>query len=229
MKNVRIWGIDLALNHTGIVELDNGELSNFWYITTSAGAANRSKKQSFRLHLKKTKDRQFLAVHRLHDVERIIRMLLKKRKPHLVGMEDYSLGSARGAHYTGEMGGVIRLLLFRMGVRFRLHDPLSIKLFVCHDGSAQKDFVEYQVNERWGIDFSGYNPISKRKNSSEDRTTSEDLCDAFSVAQMIWTEYLLRTGQLLMSELHEQEVRVFNRVTKTYPVSLLDREWILKK
>ena len=34
-------------------------------------------------------------------------------------------------------------------------------------------------------------------------------------------------GWTFMDKLHEKEIRVFNRVTKTYPINLLDRDWIV--
>jgi Holliday junction resolvasome RuvABC endonuclease subunit len=147
--------------------------------------------------------------------------------PDYAGVEDYAIRVEQGAHYMGEVGGIIRILLWFRGIPFRLSDPISVKMFATHDGTAQKDLVEECVKERWGVDFSEFNPPAHKKTGKVNRTTSEDLCDAYSVAMLTWTEYRLRTGQITTADLgHEKEIRVFNRVTKTYPTSLLGREWI---
>jgi hypothetical protein len=90
------------------------------------------------------------------------------------------------------------------------------------------------VCDRWGIDFSTFNqpkskPTKKRPDPKQNRTTSEDLADAYSAAKLIWTEYQLRNGLIDLKDLHEKEIQVFNRTTKSYPVNILGREWICKK
>jgi Holliday junction resolvasome RuvABC endonuclease subunit len=232
-----VHGWDIALNHSGFVELTDGELTNFWYITDKKGSADKSKEHGYRLVVPKTKEKQVKAISRLDQVIEYIKLNVLPRggkRPDYVGVEDYALNKEHGSHYAGEMGGLIRYLLWVRKIPFRLHDPLSIKMFATHDGSAQKDYVEEKVKERWGVDFGQYNqprskPTKKNPEPSQNRDTSEDLCDAYAIAQLIWTEVQLRSGDLLMKELHTQEVRVFNRITKTYPVSLLDRGWIVNE
>jgi Holliday junction resolvasome RuvABC endonuclease subunit len=153
------------------------------------------------------------------------------RVPHYVAIEDYAVRAEQGAHYLGEAGGIARILCWFRGVSLRLHDPVTAKMFVAHDGTCQKDEVERCVLERWGVDFSKFNqprpnPTEKKPNPKQNRTTSEDLSDAFALAQMAWTEVQIRRGELNLSDLHPKEIQVFNRVTKTYPVSLLGRDWI---
>lgn len=231
-KGIKVHGWDLALNHAGFVELVDGELNDFWYVTDLAGSAGRSKKHGTRLVPAKTKDRQERAMIRLAWWEHFIdKRILMPRKPDFVGIEDYALDASHGAHYKGELGGIARILCWFRGTNFRLHDPISIKMFVSHDGTCQKDGIERAVKKRWGVDFDKFNqppsaPTAKRPNPRPNRQTSEDLADAFGVAWLVWTEYLLRTGQMMLSELPEKEVRVFNRITKSYPVNLLERDWL---
>lgn len=233
-KKIVVQGWDLALNHSGYVELTNGKLTDFWYITSQAGSAARSKKHGYRLVLPKTKDRQIRSVARLAFIrEFIVRNVIKKR-PDYVGIEDYAIRAEMGAHYMGEVGGLARLICWAAGLPFRLHDPISVKMFATHDGTCQKDLVEERVEARWGVDFSDFNqpkPKASKRNPEpkQNRTTSEDLADAFAIAQLIWAEYKLRNGSMLMKDLHPKEIQVFNRVTKTYPISLLSREWIHKE
>lgn len=226
---MRVHGWDISLNHGAVVELTDGELSGFWYYTDVAGSAARSKEHGFRLELPSKADKQTRAMIRLAWVESWLdKSVLVTRQPDFVAIEDYAIRAEQGAHYLGEVGGVARMLCWFRGVKFRLHDPISAKMFVTHDGTAQKDLVEECVRERWGFDFSDYNPPPpKNPNHKQARGTSEDLADAFGLAKLVDTEVNIRSGTLTLKELaHDQERKVFNRVTKTYPTSLLDRDWI---
>jgi len=163
--------------------------------------------------------------------KKYLQTLVSFRQPHFLGIEDYALGAAQGAHHTGELGGIGKIVAKEAGCKLRLHDPMSIKMFATHNGHADKAWVEAAVKERWGADFSEFNPQKAKKTKKNPkgiptRQTSEDLADAFAIAKLVWTEVRLRRGDLVMSELHEKEVQVFNRVTKMYPLSLLSREWI---
>lgn len=204
--------------------MTDGEITNFWYVSSKAGSANKSKNHSYRLILSKDKDRQIVSMKRLSDVMNFIRDIMRTNRPDYVGIEDYALGVAHGAHYMGEIGGTVKLLCWENGIKMRLHDPISVKMYATHRGTAKKDMMEKAVLDRWGIDFSDFNPV--QKGAKQDRTASEDLCDAFVIAKMVWLEIQLRQGKVKLSDLHEKEIQVFNRVTKSYPVSLLSREWI---
>lgn len=226
-KDVLVHGMDISLNHGAVVQLRNGKLDDFWYYTDKVGSAQRSKNHGYRVEVptpKKQPDKQIRSAIRLDWVSKWIDRIPLAHKPHFSGLEDYALGADQGAHYLGEIGGQARRLLWLRGVRFRLHDPIAVKLFVTHDGTAQKDLIEEFVSSRWGVDFSDYNAKSNSKKVT--RQTSEDLSDAFGLAQLVWTEYLLRKGKIRLSSLHEKEIQLFNRVSKAYPINILGREWI---
>jgi len=232
---IKVLGMDISLNHGAIIELSDGELSNFWYYTNLAGSAKASKRgERIPPALYKIKDKLVVSIGRLewlHDY--FFNCVLRKTPAFYVGIEDYAYAAERGAHQLGEVGGLIRLLCYKRGMKLRLHDPVSTKMFVAHDGTCQKDAVQRAVEKRWGVDFSPVDqpsskPTDKRPSPKQNRQTSEDLSDAFAIAQLVWTEIQLRNGNIVMSDLHEKEIRVFNRVTKTYPINLLSREWIYK-
>jgi len=231
-KGIIVHGWDVSLNHAAFVQLTDGVMTDFWYITSVVGSANKSKEHGTRLPISKSKERQTKQMSRLAWLEHFIdKKILMPNQPNYVGLEDYAIRAEQGAHYLGEIGGIARILCWFRGVNLRLHDPISTKMFTTHDGTAQKDSVERAVNSRWGHDFSEYNPPKGNPTKSnpdpkQNRTTSEDLADAYALAQMVWTEVQLRHGEVLLKDMHPKEVQVFNRVTKTYPISLLDREWI---
>jgi len=225
MSKTIVHGWDLSLNHGAFVELIDGELSDYWYVTDIASAV---KKHGVRLPMEfgKIRDPNTRNLTRLVWWEHFIgKQILMPRAPEFVGIEDYALDSRQG-HMKGELGGIARILCWFRGTKIRFHDPMSVKMFVAHDGSCQKDEVEYAVKKRWGQDFSDRNPPKPPKAKRQNRTVSEDIADAYAIAQMVWTEVQLRRGDIRLNHLDEKEIRVFNRVTKTYPVSLLDRDWI---
>lgn len=224
MGDVTVQGWDISLNHGAMVELDNGELTDFLYYTDKAGGASRSKEHGVRLVMSKSPDPKIRETLRLFSLEEIFSTWLKRTTPGYVVVEDYALGASMRAHQIGEVGGLARMVILNHEANLRLHDPKSVKMFVAHNGNAPKELMEETVGERWGHDFGKYNPLPKGKKPS--RTTSEDLADALGLAHMGWTEIRVRSGALLLSELHEKEVRVFNRISKSNPVNLLDREWI---
>lgn len=232
---IKILGLDISLNHGGIVELVDGELTDFLYYTNKAGSAKQSKRGT-RIEPKifKMKDKQFIGVARLNWIEEYLVEILNSKKPDYVGLEDYAIRAEQGAHYLGEVGGLTRLLCWKLGTKLRLHDPTSVKMYAAHDGTCQKDAVQRAVEKRWSVNFSSVDqpspkPTEKKPNPRQNKQTSEDLADAFAIAQLVRVELQLRQGTLLMSQLHEKEVRVFNRITKTYPINLLNREWIYKQ
>jgi len=234
MTKTVVHGWDISLNHGAMVELTDGELTNFWYYTNMAGSAAKSKKRGHRIppEFDKIPDRHIKMMARLAWLEHFMdKKVLMPSLPEFVGIEDYAIRAEQGAHYLGEVGGIARILCWFRGAKMRLHDPTSVKMFTAHDGTCQKDEIQRAVEKRWDKDFSHLDqppakPTAKNPNPRPNKTTSEDLADAFAIAQMVWTEVQMRRGDIELKSLHEKEIRVFNRVTKTYKVSLLDREWI---
>lgn len=235
---VRVYGIDLSLNHSAVVELCDGQLGRFWYVTSIVGSAKRDPSRGTRLHLPKTADPQQYQVWRLQWWDVWLNKLFSSVRPRYLGIEDYALGghapkgkdgkpgAQHGGHYKGELGGCTRVIAMSYGAQIRLHEPNSIKMFVAHNGHAKKPQIEKAVFDRWGLDFSEYNS-PQVKGKKENRQTSEDLADAAGIAQMIWTEVQLRRGILQLIDLgHPKEIQVFQRCTKRYPISLLGRDWI---
>lgn len=231
----RIVGADVSLNHGAFVLLEDDQIKDFAYFTDAVGSAERSKKHGHRLPASKHPDRQVRAMERLAWIENFVdKKILMAWKPEYMGLEDYALRAEQGAHQLGEVGGIVRILAWFRGIKLRLHDPITAKMFVTWDGTAQKDLVERKVEERWGIDFGDFNtpapkPTAKNPKPHQNRRTSEDLADAYGIARVVLAEIGLRAGTLALKEMHAKEIQVFNRVTKTYPINLLDRDWIHNK
>jgi Holliday junction resolvasome RuvABC endonuclease subunit len=225
-KKTVVQGWDVSLNHAAMVELTDGKLTDFRYVTDKAGDAAASKKRGARINVARLRaaygnDRHRWMMARLLEMTEHLRAWAKLT-PDFVGVEDYAVAAEQGAHYLGEIGGQARMVLWERAIPFRLHDPTSVKMFVTHDGTSPKEEIQLSVLERWGVDFSRFNKVKGEQ-------TSEDLADAFGIAMMIWSEVQLRRGIIRLSDFHEKEIRVFHRVTKTNPVCLLEREWVSRE
>lgn len=226
--SVRIQGWDLSLNHAGFIEFTDGKLTNFWYLTTRKTLYKSLGEHGFLMDLPKCEDPLTKGILRLNHWGRLIKRHTAETKPDYIGIENYAYGKSMRAHQIGELGGLARLMCFNSGIKLRLHDPFSIKMFVAGHGHADKPMIEKAVKDRWGEDFSKYNPPTRANAKKENREVSEDLADAYGVAKLIWTEIQLRTGDIVIKDLTEKGIRVFNRVTKPYPINILARDWICK-
>ncbi len=227
-KPVKVLGSDLSLNHGAFVELTDGVMTDFTYYTDYAGSAGRSKRgHRIPPEIFKIKDRHQLGMQRLAWLEHFFdKQVLMRSLPDFFGIEDYALDVGRGAHYMGEVGGIARILGWFRGFGMRFHDPVTVKMYAAHNGRADKDMMEQAIMDRWEVDFSHLNQPKNARAKKENRQTSQDLADAYALAKLLDLEVRLRAGLVRLQDLHEKEIRVFNRVTKSYKVSLLDREWI---
>lgn len=109
------------------------------------------------------------------------------------------------------------MLLARCRPKLRLHDPMSVKLYGAHHGSAKPETVMMAVYERW--------PETQAWQSLA-MNPQLDLTAAYVIADMVYQEERLRTGQATLKEFHQKEIAIFNRTTKANPTNLLSRDWI---
>ena len=71
----------------------------------------------------------------------------------LVVIEGYSFGAKNKAHQVGELGGVVKHLLWQQGIEFVDIAPTVLKKFATGKGTAKKDQVRLGVYKRWGAEF----------------------------------------------------------------------------
>lgn len=216
----RILGIDLSLNHAGLVMLnDLGRVVWYQYVTDkSTRGAKRRFANAVHMNVKKTKDRQQMNAARLWWWSQHIRHTLKEQIPDYVGIEDYAIrAQSNSAYQIGELGGLVRLSALECGAMLRTHDPLSVKMYTTLMGNAKPAEVAEHVMSR-------YAAPSDWRNFKEEALF--DLCVAYAVARMVLDELKVRQGHLDLRDLEDKQRQVFNRITKSYPVNLLSREFI---
>lgn len=125
-------GFDLSLTGSGIVILDStGKVHERHVISVKCFGAER-----------------------LDKIQNIIRSIISKYKIELVCIEDYAFAAVGKTFHIGELGGVIRLLLFRLGVKFINIKPTSAKKFATGSGggaSGSKAQVTMYVYKNWNF------------------------------------------------------------------------------
>jgi crossover junction endodeoxyribonuclease RuvC len=96
---------------------------------------------------------------RLDELERLLLNLAKLAEDPLVVIEGYSFGQGRGIqnHALGELGGVVRLGLYRAGIPYVDVPPASLKKFATGKGNANKDEMLAVAIRRWGYEGSNNN------------------------------------------------------------------------
>lgn len=223
----RFHGWDLALNHSAFIELGpSGSMAWMNFVIDTPGvlkkvpAPHALRGTLLAISEPNPPDKQLRQLRRLVWWRGHIKALLAARRPGYVAAEDYAIhATGNSAYNIGELGGVTRAAVLTQeptAAKFRLHDPMSVKMYVAHQGNADPEVVAHAVEERW--------PETKLWHDWP-TIVRLDLAVAYGVAQMCLAEWNLRTGVRKLSDFHEKEVQVFNRVTQTYPQSLLSRDW----
>ena len=220
-----VLGIDVSINHGAFVTLLDGRLFQYRFVTDRKKIADQMRIHATYLEASRAKDAGRRSLLRLDFWERYFPKVIVPLQQY-VGLEDYAYRAIQGSHQLGEVGGMVRLWLWRIGCNIRLHDPASVKAYTAHDGTADKGLMIESVNARWPETRLFFRCSELRGRQAPEE---EDLCDAYAIAQMVWAEVRLRRGELALSDLPEKEIQVFNRCTKRWPVSILGREWLRRR
>lgn len=83
--------------------------------------------------------------------------ILETDRPKLVAIEGYAHGASFQAHALGEVGGMARLLLWKLGIPFVEVQPTTLKKYLTGDGQATKAKIKKSVKARWGRDIKDNN------------------------------------------------------------------------
>jgi len=128
-----IIGIDPSLSSTGICTMDESGKLLFSVAINSDNTG----------------------MQRLHEIKKQIKDTItcyvsNKKK---VFIEGYSFGSQNGREALGELGGVIRLMLYEEGIEFVDVPPTTLKKYVLGVGKGDKVAMAIGVLKTWGVDF----------------------------------------------------------------------------
>ena len=143
-------GLDLSLCNTGWNVINkNGVYIKSGTIVTRPIPKRKTKKP------KKLKECELEGIYRLDYIKRKIRIAIKTYNPKIATIESYAFGvkKSRSVFQIGELGGIIKYLLFARGIRFYLVSPQSLKKFANGKGGSGKGIVEQGVYNKWKMRF----------------------------------------------------------------------------
>lgn len=128
-------GLDLSLTSTGVVVLDaNAKLVVAMSIKVKTRGAER-----------------------LSDIEAQVKQIIRNSNPKYACIEGYSMGFG-GKQNTGriadlgELGGVIRLLLYKFNIPYSTPVPLQVKKYATGKGQGEKSQIMMAVFKQWGFE-----------------------------------------------------------------------------
>jgi Holliday junction resolvasome RuvABC endonuclease subunit len=130
----RIIGLDLSLNHTGFAEYNLDMDQVIGYGTLESGKLRGAERLGF---VKQS------VTNRLRPAEGFPLFLI----------EGYAFG-AKGdqAYQIGELGGLIRHLLWEVGSTVMVVTPTQLKKYVTGKGTVEKNLILKEVYKRFGYD-----------------------------------------------------------------------------
>lgn len=94
--------------------------------------------------------------HRLHYVRHKLEAILDLCQPSLVAWEDYAMGfggkkSPGKVFHIGELGGVIKHLIWDRGIELLPVPPASMKSIIAENGKAEKNDIRLALQNRFGF------------------------------------------------------------------------------
>lgn len=243
---MKIFGLDISLDHSGIVILDvNGKVIDYRYLTTTKKMADVDPDHS--IFLSKRGENESKDVFRLRRMNEIPKVLVKwysnffhKKNPSAYySVEGYSYRSqSTSICQIAELTGYLKLLLFKGGGKIRIHAPTTVKQFAtCKGNASKKDVVVSALSnfdipegliQRKMIKKKGKTKLPPESWWEDYDGPVTDIADAYFLARMLYTELKLRSGEITLDKLSENERSQFLRVTKMYPVNILARPFICK-
>lgn len=172
-KNV-IAGIDPSLTKTGVIVMDD---------------------QGKVIHEELIETKKLRSMERLYVIKKRITEILEEYKVTIVAIESYSYGSkGRSIFNLGELGGVLRLLLWEKKYKYYDVSPNSLKSFIADNGAADKEMMRAAVVRKYKLDI-------------ED----DNICDAFGLAKMVlrlgneMTRFCEKGGAQILKKIRDKE------------------------
>jgi Holliday junction resolvasome RuvABC endonuclease subunit len=137
---VKILGLDLSLVQSGVAIVEDGRLAAMVPIRSSKLPPGASAAAT---------------TERLDEIARRIAGVVMANGPDVVAIEGYSYGSsASQAHSTGELGGAVRLWLWRNHYRDIVEwPPKQWRKYLFDNGNLDKELVRIRVARRFAVEL----------------------------------------------------------------------------
>jgi Holliday junction resolvasome RuvABC endonuclease subunit len=128
----------------------------------------------------KTKPEAFAdELSRLEYIEQQALTWIDNWQPSLVAMEGYSF-SKNGMAALGELGGVLKMAIYRRAIPLLIVPPFTLKKFTTGSGSAPKETMMMEVLSKWGF--------RSKDNNEADAYALARFGQAFAGGPATWTK-----------------------------------------
>jgi len=238
--NEVFFGLDLSLNHFGMVLLDDYGTVLDYYAMVDTKKFLISEKHFFLSELStlKEEDKVNFPNHRLgYVVAKILSWIENTRKNGcissdrvFVAYEGYSYGSRSTALcQMAEVVGAVKFHCYRKGYAIRGIDPLTVKMFATDRGRClKKDVLDAARVKGFDIPDESFRKVKVKGKVDvcEFNGPGTDLADAFFLSEILRTEFLLKEGIITLEGFSKNTKRVFTRVSKAKPVNLIESPFI---
>ncbi len=132
---VRVLGLDPSLTSFGVCRLTMGRPGGKSFSISTDAWCPKSK-----------------SVSRLMWFKRALLNEIEEFNPHFIVLEGYAYAKGQGAHQIGELGGVLRLTLHELDIRYTEVAPAKLKKFITGKGNAKKEIVMVELYKRFAVD-----------------------------------------------------------------------------
>jgi len=132
-------GIDLSLVETGIVCLENGEITQRLLI--------------------KSKPSDEKEIERIQKIARQVTESILSYKPDLIVVEGLSYGSKNTTSLCqlAKLNFSVEIFCYQMGHPYLMVPPTTLKKFITGKGNAKKELMLLRIYKRYGIEFENNN------------------------------------------------------------------------
>lgn len=216
-----ILGIDQSACGTAAVILNNGKFVDAVFYADTKRDAQKLGGRGARTPLNVKAGDEVGRIVRLADLKYVLRSFIERWNPIYAALEDYALARQAHSHALGEVGGLVRMELWRAKISYRVYDVQAVKIFVTGKGNAEKADVILACRDRWEkLNFLDYGKANG---------AGGNIADAYVIAQLLSTELRIRSGEVSLESLPEEERRVFLRTTKQRPTNILELPFAVRK
>lgn len=167
-----VGGFDLSLTSTGVVILDDSGIVKERHVVSFP---------------------KLRGAERLHHIYCKIKKIISNYELKLVCIEGYSMGSKGKTYHIGELGGLIRWLLYRHGIKYVEPKPTQLKKYATGKGGGvggSKDQVTLFCFKNWNFE-----------------ATDNNEADAMVLAQIALA---LTTGNTKLTQAQTQVIKTIN-------------------
>lgn len=216
-----ILGIDQSARGTAAVILNDGKFVDAVFYADTKRDAQRLGGRGARTPLAVKAGDEVGKIVRLADLKYVLCSFLERWKPTYAALEDYALARQAHSHALGEVGGLVRLELWRAKIPYRVYDVQAVKIFSTGKGNAEKADVILACRDRWEkLNFLEYGKALG---------AGGNVADAYVIAQLLTTELRIRSGEVSLESLPDEERRVFLRTTKQHLTNILDLPFAIRR